>query len=84
MLSSSHGTFELALRSERRSGPHREHAGTVFDRCVLLLELVTSRGITQLCRSDRFISTARRAFGVSDNSGRACHNRCQGRGIMVQ
>lgn len=41
-LSCSHGTFELELWSERRSGQHREQAGTVFDRCVLLLETVTS------------------------------------------
>lgn len=41
-LSPRHGTFELALRSERRSGQQREQAGPVFDRCVLLLEPVTS------------------------------------------
>lgn len=42
LLSSSHGTFELELRSERRSAQQREQAGPVFDRCVLLLKLVTS------------------------------------------
>lgn len=45
MLSPSHGTSELELRSERRSGQQIEQAGPVFDRCVLLLERAMSSAL---------------------------------------
>lgn len=42
-LSPSHGTFELGVKElEEVRSLRREQAGTVFDRCVLLLEPVTS------------------------------------------
>ena len=77
-LSASHGTFELELRSERRSGQQREQAGPVFDRCALLLEPVTSSVLHNCVARTGLFRPASVAFRVSDNSGRACHNRCQG------
>ena len=72
------------LRSERRSGQQREQAGPVFDRCVLLLEPATSSVLHNCVAWAGLFSPRSRAFGVSDNLGRACHDRCRGGGIMVQ
>lgn len=72
------------LRSERRSGQQREQAGPVFDRCVLLLEPASSSALHNCVARTGLFRPRAEPFGVSDNSGRACHNRCLEGGIMVQ